>query len=529
MANILVTCVGSGVGQSVIDSLNLSGKHTIIGCDTNRNVYAYQFCNYFHIVPSIYSDGYVDFLLNLCIKKSIDLIVPGHDHELLLLSENLVKFEEKGINIIVSRPDIIEVSRDKYHWFTYFNKYGCSIVPTFKVTNFKKKPDTSIFPAIIKPSGGSASQGIHILNDISELYKANDNDIIQPYLFPKNDDPNYDTIKKVVGQGRFVQMSEISIQLIFTKNSDFAGIFISKNSLKNGVPIFVDPITPSEFEYIDEIMKFVPIFKEKKVKGPVNIQGRITEKGLVFFEMNMRFTGITGNRAQLGFNEVEFLVDNFLGLPGELNGYAKNKFGVRQVACTTIPKLSTSISKRIFTIFGTAGNLELSFIQELIKLDNYHKINVISNGKYYDSYLDKFNNKKVEIFKDTYHHLESIYCQSDVLINFINASALKSESEKNFAIMFQYEQIQKIIKSNVPFIINVSPQPEKNHSTDAETISNSETFLLNITEMFFESVRYFSPISKYFSLRIPNKLDDQTKDEEITIFLNKVFDSIKTT
>ena len=38
-------------------------------------------------------------------------------------------------------------------------------------------------------------------------------------------------------------------------------------------------------------------------RGPINLQGRITPAGLMFFEMNPRFTGITGNRSQFGFNE----------------------------------------------------------------------------------------------------------------------------------------------------------------------------------------------------------------------------------
>ena len=111
MATILVTCAGSGVGQSVLDSLNLLRVHKLIGCDTNRDVYAYHFCDSFFIVPNIYSLEYIDFLLNLCIRENVDLIIPGHDHELLLLSENISKFTDQGIKVIVSRPDLIEISR----------------------------------------------------------------------------------------------------------------------------------------------------------------------------------------------------------------------------------------------------------------------------------------------------------------------------------------------------------------------------------------------------------------------------------
>mgnify|MGYP006308537549 CR=1 FL=1 len=166
MARVLVTCVGSGVGQSAIDSLAMSEKHYIIGSDRVKNVYAYNKCNDFQITPGVYSDGYVDFVLNVCIEKGVQIVIPGHDHELLLFSRDRDKFEHNNIKIIVSNPDIIEISRDKLEWYRFFSSRGISIVPTFKVGDFRQKSDFSIFPAIVKPPGGSASQGITILKDI---------------------------------------------------------------------------------------------------------------------------------------------------------------------------------------------------------------------------------------------------------------------------------------------------------------------------------------------------------------------------
>src|SRR5690554_647955 len=121
MARVLVTCVGSGVGQSVLDSLNELREDYIIGCDMNRDVYATHFCDEFHFVPGLYSEGYTDFILKLAIERKADIIIPGHDHELLLMSHEIEKFNEKGIEVIVSEPTIIEISRDKFLWYEYFN------------------------------------------------------------------------------------------------------------------------------------------------------------------------------------------------------------------------------------------------------------------------------------------------------------------------------------------------------------------------------------------------------------------------
>ncbi len=222
------------------------------------------------------------------------------------------------------------------------------------VKEFKLNPIEDFYPSIVKPAAGSASQGISIINNIQDLDGANDNDIIQPYLFPEESDINFTSIVKAVKNGKFIQKSEISIQLLFSDSSKLSGIFISKNTLKNGIPIFVDPIDLDNFSYIGEGYEVLFRFwKVKKLKDQLIFRERITEKGLFFFEMNMRFTGITGTRALLGFNEVDFLINNFLHSTNDkIENYSINKLGVRQVACSTISRSEMLNINSTITILG---------------------------------------------------------------------------------------------------------------------------------------------------------------------------------
>nr|WP_314668633.1 NAD-dependent epimerase/dehydratase family protein [uncultured Porphyromonas sp.] len=514
MARVLVTCVGSGVGQSVLDSLNELRQDYIIGCDMNRNVYATHFCDEFHFVPGLYSEGYLDTLLNIAIERKADIIIPGHDHELALLSKDIDKFHAHGIEVLVSEPKVISISRDKYLWYEYFHERGCSIVPTYKVKDFRESPDLSIFPAIIKPAGGSASQGIYIVHKVEELAGMSDEDIIQPYLFPTKDDKNYETIVRAVNNRKFVQMSEISIQLIFGKDAKFKSIFISKNVLKNGIPVHIDTILPEEFEYLDEIMKFVPICEEQGVKGPVNVQGRITEKGIFFFEMNMRFTGITGNRAQLGFNEVKFLVSDFLGESPRTLNYTRNKVGVRQVACSTIDRTETAQpSSQTITILGGGGFLGTAFVRSIVGLSQYNRIVLVCRDSSYDKYVSKFQSPKIEVVKATNPFIQSVYNTSDILVNFAGALANHSEEEVYSAISFLYDQTRMIAQAGIPLVINASSQSlydqtlnKKKTEEDDIRINSPYAFQKHITEKFFHFVRDSYPLSRVISLRFPRLL-----------------------
>ncbi len=534
MVTILVTCVGSGVGQSVIDSLNITGGYRIIGVDMNPDVYAYNFCHEFLTAPGIYSDEYVDFIIKSSVDNAVDIVIPGHDYELLLFSKNRNKFNDHNIEVIVSLPDIIEVSRNKYEWYKYFDELGCNIVPTYYVSDFKSNPTSGIYPAIVKPTGGSASQGIQIIHDQDGLVNVSDDDVIQPYLFPLKDDANYGNILKAIQNGKFVQLSEISVQLIFTTRSELAGIFISKNILKSGVPMFVDTIDPEKFEYIGEIKKFADVLAEKKVKGPVNLQGRITEKGFIFFEMNMRFTGITGTRAKLGFNEVDFLVKNFLAKPAKLNGYTFNKVGVRQVACLTKPREKTK-EKKNYCILGGGGFIGSYFVNELIRQNNYNEIYLVCRDDSYDKYRELFaSNKNTFILKETDPAVESKYAMSDVLINF--ASALAYEEDKNIyeAIMFQYRQTRMLYEAGIPMIINISSQSLYNQKEDKPkdenepvVMENLYAFQKHIGEAFFNEFDQLFPANKVVSLRFSRVIGVPFDGQKPTGFFVKVIEALE--
>ncbi|PXY02982.1 hypothetical protein DF185_02495 [Marinifilum breve] len=537
MATVLVTCAGSGVGQSVLDSLNLTGRDLIIGCDMNENVFAFDYCHKFHITPGIYSENYLEFILNISKQEGVDIIIPGHDHELLLFAQNINLFKENKIEVLVASnsPDIIEISRDKYKWYDYFKEYGCSIVPTYLVTDFKKNPDPSIFPAIVKPSGGSASQGIEIIKKPDELSRAKDEDIIQPYLFPLENDSNYKTILNAVEAGRFVQMSEISVQIVFSKNSDIESVFISKNTLKNGVPVFVDTIDPDDFEYIDEINKFAEVLKSKKVIGPVNLQGRITNRGFLFFEMNMRFTGITGNRAKLGFNEVDYLVKDFLGDKSRLENKAFNKVGIRQVACLTKYRTNSELhSKKIITVLGGSGFIGSYFVNEIIKSGEYKEINLICRDSSFEKYLQMYNgNNCVSIIKESSPELESRYCQSDILVNFSSARANESEENMFKSIYFQYSQSQKIAKAGIPFIINISSQSVYDQKLDAVkkeknslSINNLYAFQKFIGEEFFKDLHKNYPYTRVLSLRFTRVVGVPHTEQKPDGFFAKIIENI---
>ena len=66
-----------------------------------------------HVAPPLSSGEYVDFLLDVCRREEIGLLVPLFDLELPLLAAATDRFVAAGVVAAVSSPDVVATCRDK--------------------------------------------------------------------------------------------------------------------------------------------------------------------------------------------------------------------------------------------------------------------------------------------------------------------------------------------------------------------------------------------------------------------------------
>lgn len=528
---VLVTCIGSGIGQSVIDSLQPHrDKYLVFGLDQTNISFAATLIDIFIHLPYVHRERYTTEILSVCIENNIDVLIPGNDFELELFSKEKEKFHNLGIEVMVSSYDLNRISRNKKDWYDYFSPKGINIVPTRLVKDFSSAPDPSFYPAIVKPSGGSSSQGIKIILEENDLVGVDEQMIIQPYLFPLPEDPNFKTIQESVDNKKLIQISEISIQLLFDKNHHCFSKFISENRLKNGIPVTIRPIEYESFKHKNEIEKFIQELTIEKAVGPVNIQGRITEKGLFFFEMNLRFTGITGTRAILGFNEIHRLISCFKSDIKNESTYNLNKIGVRQVACKTLNIIREKNEFKHLGIYGGGSNFCYNYILDVHK--KYKKITIISREGSYErisSMYDAFDNIVIVLSTENLHET---MCNVDVFINFASALVPTPEVEKYKTILNVFQLISLVKYANIPLIINVSSQSvydqKKNEIKDELSptrITDAYSFQKIILEEFFDSVNMENPNSLVKSLRFSRIIDPTSNSS--SGFFGKIVNNYK--
>lgn len=469
--NIGISVIGSGVGQSVINSLRLSRLPIkTIGLGTNPFAYGAYDCDLYDYTKSYYDEGYIDDLISKYHKYNLDLLIPGHDDEVLLYAKNKDLFKEKGVNAIFSDVDLVSLCRDKEMMSNILSKVADVFVKSFEKETLLNDIESGKiqFPLIAKPRGGYASRGIEILNKIEDLKNVLEEHIVQELAIPIKDDPNYEQYIRSINKNINPQISEISIQLVFGKNGNIIGRMMSYNKLNNGVPI---EILPYENEYVwNEVDKLTDKLIELGIKGPINLQGRLTENGLKLFEMNPRFTGITGLRALMGFNEVEACVKEWLGMGDNKLSIDNSKFGIRQTADKVISinqndivseinsKLGGITRRKIILLTGSTGYLGINIIENLNR--NYtDEVEVWAFARNKNKAKILFGDKVANIFdkKDLDNGNLSLGLVN-ILIHAGFTRPNGTELEIAESLKFTINLFSSATQNQIPAIINISSQ-----------------------------------------------------------------------
>lgn len=458
-----ISCIGSGVGQSVINSLNLSEIPTKkIGFGTNPYAFGAFECDVRVDCPSIYSAGFVDEIIALCSMHNVNVLIPGLDDEVLVLSQNLHRFEEVGIQVICSSPELVALCRDKERMTDELSHVADVFVKSSHLETIREDLASGrlSFPLIAKPRNGFASRGIEILLDESDLSKISESHIIQELAMPSRSDPQFEAYHMQLQKRINHQISEVSIQLVVGKNQNLLGRMASINKLSNGVPIEILPFDVAEvWDAVDRLM---PTFLDMGLRGPLNLQGRLTDNGLKIFEINPRLTGISGLRALMGFNEVEACVKDWLEIDASTSvmSVSGNRFGVRQVQDKSVSISSDprkSPAKTHLFITGASGYLGRNLITKLASNEDYK---IVAFGRD----LSKLKENLPAQPNLSYCDMRDVdngnvsFGGIDVFLHLGSARPHHSAAEIADSTRFSSKMLTLAAKNHVPVIINLSSQ-----------------------------------------------------------------------
>jgi carbamoylphosphate synthase large subunit len=303
---VAITGVGGGVGQAVVHSLRLSPLPLhLLGLDASPwSVGLYQ-CDEASLIPHVDDPAYGDALLAALAEHAIEALIPGTDTELPALSCLRDRLAAQGCRLVISSHDFVRIARDKLACNKALHGTGIPFVHTLSAPEFASTCTEDSFPAILKPKGGSGSVGTKVLFSADDLDPAwlVEGNIVQEYLIPAAWGISRVSRADVVRQGRLRQDEELSVQGMVAPDGTVVGIFISVNELRDGVVMKVRPTDDPELRALSTHL--FQVLSDMGHVGPCNVEGRVTDRGAVFYELNPRFTGVSAARAEMGFNECD--------------------------------------------------------------------------------------------------------------------------------------------------------------------------------------------------------------------------------
>lgn len=170
--NILFTCAGRRTYLLKYFKDNLAEGDKVVATDMQLSAPALQVADVKLQVPAVYDPEYVNITLNICKEHNIDALLSLNDLELPILAENKARFEELGVKVIVSSPEVIDIAFDKYKTALWVESLGLVAPKTYvRLEDVKKALAVGEieFPLFMKPRWGSGSIGLESIADMEEL------------------------------------------------------------------------------------------------------------------------------------------------------------------------------------------------------------------------------------------------------------------------------------------------------------------------------------------------------------------------
>jgi carbamoyl-phosphate synthase large subunit len=317
--NVIVTGAGGGgIGEQIIKCLRLSNLSCkIFACDITPVSKGKIDGDEFIILPMASDANYISTLLDICKTKMINVLVPGSEMELKVLSENREDFQALGIHLLINNKQLIETCLDKNLTAKFLNANGFLSPQSFSISSVEDLSNISVFPLVLKPSvGGGGSVNTMIVQNMEELK------VFGQYLLNQ-----YSTFIAQVYVGD--SHSEFTVGVLSTIDGIVIDSIVLKRNILSGLGAKLKVLNQtgnSEFgKYLaissgisqgeivrnDTIQNVCESIANKLGStGPLNIQCRLVDEKVYIFEINPRFSGTSPMRALAGFNELELSIKN---------------------------------------------------------------------------------------------------------------------------------------------------------------------------------------------------------------------------
>ena len=298
---VLITGIGGDISQGVATILRESRPDfRLIGVDVHSQHGGHLFVDCLEIVPSASASHYRSSLHAVITKYAVDIIIPMSEPEL----GALYPFRDlyPGVKWITSGTKVVAAGLDKFATVQELKKLRLPVPWTIPII---ESPPIA-YPCILKNRFGSGSRAIFRIENAEDsdyFGKRYPDAVYQELLEPADREVTCAVYRKLDGE-------VLCLQMLRRLTGGFTG----------WAKIIDDKQTSQMCGRIAEGLD---------LRGSMNVQLRLTEKGPRVFEINPRFSSTVLMRHRMGFSDVLWAIQEAEGNPVIFPPIPKNKIMVR--------------------------------------------------------------------------------------------------------------------------------------------------------------------------------------------------------
>ncbi|PWD97682.1 ATP-grasp domain-containing protein [Marinilabilia rubra] len=293
--NILISSVGrqAYLVKAFIQALGNQGRVYAVDCD--EKAVGLKTADDFFIAPPFSSSEYVPWIIQICEKYNIKLLVSLNVDDILILKKSENLFSHLDCFILGADYETMSLSNDKYQLPLLSQKLNLPSAKTFLVSQDFDIEMIHELPVIAKPRYGKGARGNFILKekkDLIEFLETNKGDI--PYVLQE-----------------FISGEEYGFDVINDLNGNFLRLYGRKKLLQyNGESFRAKTVHPKFWE--EPALKWS---KWLKHTGTANFDVIFKDGKGYLIDLNLRFSGDYVFSHIAGANTPQLLIDNLLKLP----------------------------------------------------------------------------------------------------------------------------------------------------------------------------------------------------------------------
>jgi len=243
-------------------------------------------------LPRISDPDYIETLLDLVERYRIRLLIPTLDTELLLFAQAREAFAERGCLALVSSPELIHITADKWDTGRVFEERGISVPPSWLPEGLDREAlPENLF---VKPRSGSASQHTYA------THRGN-LDVVLPRV------PN-----PIIQQE--IRAPELTVDALLGLDGTPLH-YVPRLRIRTLGGESIQGVTVSDTELRDWLLQVLAVVSELGGIGPFTLQLFQTEDGLLLSEINPRFGGGVPLTFRAGGRYPEWLMQQLAGCP----------------------------------------------------------------------------------------------------------------------------------------------------------------------------------------------------------------------